>query len=286
MGAVSCYTWLYFAKYPHDRWTFKLLVTACFLMCAADTAGTGVWVYDWAVAGYASDGTCSTMVQIFYAWRVWLVSTRKNWIIPIAIVTLSVLGWCIVCWMVSIMVTHKLVSELSLVSPTVYVWLGGSVGADVLITCSMVYYLDLRFRMKEATRPTHANNRFREIIYRTVECNVLSLLAQSVSVGLFNSPSVGFYFGMRPPMSSRLLALTLHFAVLGRREDGLSGARNMSSKSAEQYALSERRVMDNRVANTQVSINVQRETTDDRSDQDWNKPNDEFEQCQKVRLPV
>ncbi|KAJ7499781.1 hypothetical protein FB451DRAFT_1385458 [Mycena latifolia] len=56
MGAVSCYTWLYLAKYPHDRWTFKLLVAACFLMCAADTAGTGVWVYDWAVAGYANPG--------------------------------------------------------------------------------------------------------------------------------------------------------------------------------------------------------------------------------------
>ncbi|KAJ7499782.1 hypothetical protein FB451DRAFT_1206557 [Mycena latifolia] len=228
------------------------------------------------------------MVQIFYAWRVWLVSTRKNWIVPIAIVTLSVLGWCIVCWMVSIMVTHKLVSELSLVSPTVYIWLGGSVGTDVLITCSMVYYLDLRFRMKEAARPTHANNRFREIIYRTVECNVLSLFAQSVSVGLFNSPSVGFYFVLTDMTLAKIYTFSLLISLLGRQEDGrgLSGARNTSSKSAEQHALSERRVIDNRVGNTQVSINVQRATADDRSDQDWNKPNDGFEQYQKVRLPV
>ncbi|KAJ6523705.1 hypothetical protein DFH09DRAFT_1096580 [Mycena vulgaris] len=190
MGGVCCYTWLYFSKFPNDRWFFKLIVALCFVMCAADTAGTGVWVYDWGVKGYASEsGFFVTYVwaqlcfrswgngldplgiprggdaSCFYAWRVWMVSTRKNWIVPILIVCLSVLGWCIVCWMVSIMATHKLVSELTLVSlqstsgwearcKVLHITQIGThqvnSGADVLITGSMIYYLDLRFRMKKS----------------------------------------------------------------------------------------------------------------------------------------
>ncbi|KAJ7348404.1 hypothetical protein DFH08DRAFT_959807 [Mycena albidolilacea] len=227
MGVVACYTWMYFVSFPNDRWIFKLLVSTCFILCLADTAGTGIWVYDWAVTGYANPGimgfthwafpaeamflgTAGTIVQCFYAWRVWLVSTRKNWIVPITIVCLSLMGWCVVCWILSVVATHKLVSELSLVSPNVYIWLGGSVGADVLITTSMIYYLDLRFRMKEASRvgPGH-DSRFREIIYRTVECNVLSLIAQTATIGLFNSPSVGLYFALPDMTLTKIYTFSL-----------------------------------------------------------------------------
>jgi hypothetical protein len=33
--------WMYFRTFPDDRWVFKLLVSACFIMCLVDTAGTG-----------------------------------------------------------------------------------------------------------------------------------------------------------------------------------------------------------------------------------------------------
>ncbi|KAE9382433.1 hypothetical protein BT96DRAFT_1027650 [Gymnopus androsaceus JB14] len=77
---------------------------------------------------------------------------------------------------------------------------GGLVAADVLITGSMIYYLDLRFRVKpEFPSGVSATGLFIDvcvkIIVRTVECNLLSLFAQAVSIGLFNSKSnVGFYF--------------------------------------------------------------------------------------------
>ncbi|KAF7338904.1 Sda1 family protein [Mycena sanguinolenta] len=302
MGVVCCYTWMYFRNFPNDRWGFKVLVGGCFLMCAADTAGTGIWVYDWAVAGYANPavlglvhwafpveamllGTCSTLVQCFYAWRIWLVSARKNWVLPIVIVCLSLLGWCIVCWMVSIMVAHKLVSDLSLVSPTVYVWLGGSVGADVLITASMIYYLDLRFRTKDTSKVIDRDSRFRAIIRRTVECNVLSLLGQTVSVGLFNAPNVGFYFVLTDMTLAKVYTFSLLISLLGRRSDGrgLSGGRNTTSKSGEQHALSDRRVLERTPRSTQMAISVQRETVEDR--EEWDKTNEGFDQYQKVRLP-
>ncbi|KAF7354245.1 Sda1 family protein [Mycena venus] len=314
LGVVLCYAWRYYRKFPKDPWAFKALVTACTIMCIADAVGTAFWVYDWGVLGYANPavlglthwsfpveamllGTCSTLVQCFYAWRIHLISVRKNWIVPGVIVCLSLLGYSIVCWMVSILATHKQVADLSLVSPTVYVWLVGSVGADVIITASMIFYLDLRFRMSNAAKGSHpGRNRFQEIIRRTVEANVLSLLGQTVSVGLFNRPQVGFYFVLTDMTLAKVYTFSLLVSLCGRHSDGrenLSGGIP-SSRSGEQLALSDRQ---NRAAgtrnmlsdrrfppNTQVSINVQHEILDD---QQWNKSKttDEFEEYQKVRLP-
>ncbi|KAJ6556446.1 hypothetical protein B0H19DRAFT_1152593 [Mycena capillaripes] len=314
LGVVLSYAWKYYKKFPKDPWGFKALVTACTIMCIADSVGTAFWVYDWGVLGYANPavlglthwsfpveamllGTCSTLVQFFYAWRIYLISVRKNWIVPCIITCLSLLGYSIVCWMVSILATHKQVADLSLVSPTVYVWLVGSVGADLIITASMIYYLDLRLRMSYAAKASLnvGRSRFREIISRTVEANVLSLLAQTVSVGLFNRPQVGFYFVLTDMTLAKIYTFSLLVSLCGRHSDGreqLSGPP--SSRSGEQLALSDRH---NRAAgtrnilgdrtyppSTQVSISVQHEIVDD---QRWKTSDttDGLEQYQKVRLP-
>ncbi|KAJ6556444.1 hypothetical protein B0H19DRAFT_1152584 [Mycena capillaripes] len=325
LGVVLSYAWRYYKKFPKDPWGFKALVTACTIMCIADSIGTAFWVYDWGVLGYANPavlglthwsfpveamllGTCSTLVQFFYAWRIYLISVRKNWIVPCIIrgksstltspiTCLSLLGYSIICWMVSILATHKQVADLSLVSPTVYVWLVGSVGADVIITASMIYYLDLRLRMSYASKSSLnvGRGRFREIISRTVEANVLSLLAQTVSVGLFNRPQVGFYFVLTDMTLAKIYTFSLLVSLCGRHSDGrehLSGGPQ-SSRSGEPLPLSDRHnraaanrnmLSDRYPPSTQVSINVQHEIVDD---QQWKTSDttDGFEQYQKVRLP-
>ncbi|KAE9388639.1 hypothetical protein BT96DRAFT_428614 [Gymnopus androsaceus JB14] len=145
----------------------KTLVILCVSMCIGDTIGTGIWTYDWAVANYGNPaamalmpwvlpaevilmGSCGLTVQLFYAWRIWMMSVRKNWILPVVIGCLSILGWCTLCWMTHTAATHKFISDSNaLALPAIYIWLGGSVGADALITSSMIYYLDLRFRIKQ-----------------------------------------------------------------------------------------------------------------------------------------
>ncbi|KIY63539.1 hypothetical protein CYLTODRAFT_458024 [Cylindrobasidium torrendii FP15055 ss-10] len=304
MGIVLSCTWTYFSKFPKDRWMFKALVVLCVAMCIGDTVGTGIWCYDWGVLAYANPtamaythwafpseafllGTCSLCVQFFYAWRVWMVSMKKNYIVPGIIIMLSTLGWCIVCWMVHILATHELVADLQLVLPTVYVWLGGSVGADVVITASMIYYLDLRFRTRAATQHAPTHGRFRQIIFRTVECNVISLVAQAITVGLFNRPQVGFFFVITDMTLAKIYTFSLLCSLNGRHSDGRenSGAAVSSSKGGEAHPLSDRRVIASNNFNAQVSIQVQRET----DGQDWSsskQPEGDFDQyaVQKVRL--
>jgi len=240
MGIVLCATWTYFIKFPNDLWRFKVLVILCVSMCICDTIATGMWTYDWAVANYANPtalafthwaapvegflfGSCGLAVQLFYAWRVWVMSMKKNWILPVMIGCLSISSWCMICWIVHIIATHKLIADLILFQSEVYIWLGGSVGADVLITGSMIYYLDLRFRIElqqnQAETGYRAPQRFRRIIVRTVECNILSLVAQAFGVGLFGHPNVGLYYFLTDMTFTKVSTFSLLVSLHCRRSD-------------------------------------------------------------------
>ncbi|KAE9388650.1 hypothetical protein BT96DRAFT_1004001 [Gymnopus androsaceus JB14] len=260
--------WTYFSKFPADKWWFKAL---SHFVC--------IWTYNWTVTNYANPAaltlthwafpaeafllaTCGLVVQLFYAWRVWMVSGKKNWIVPVVIACLSILGWCIVCWIVRILATHKLIADLTLVIPVVYIWLGGSVGADVIITGSLIYYLDLRFRTrllkKQQIQPGfHSPGRFRQIIVRTVECNFLSLFAQAVSVGLFNNNGVGFYFVITDMTLAKVYTFSLLVSLNSRHSDHGHG----TSGTGQLNALGNRR--SGTLPSTQVSVHIQRERIDD-----------------------
>ncbi|KAE9405232.1 hypothetical protein BT96DRAFT_345915 [Gymnopus androsaceus JB14] len=238
MGIVLSATWTYFSKFPNDKWWFKALVTLCVSMCIGDTIVTGIWTYDWSVANYANPvvlamthwsfaveavlmATCGLSVQLFYAWRLWIMTMRRNWILSVVIGCLSILGWCIMCWQSHITVTHRLFSDLSLVLPMAWIWLGGSVGADVLITISMIYYLDLRFRIEfqQARVSYHAPRRFRQLIVRTVECNLLSLFSQVIAIGMFNHSSVGLYYLSTDMMLAKVFTFSLLVSLNSRHSD-------------------------------------------------------------------
>ncbi|KAE9411455.1 hypothetical protein BT96DRAFT_13280 [Gymnopus androsaceus JB14] len=231
MGIVLSSAWTYFTNFPADRWWFKALVILCVSMCIGDTIGTGIWSYDWAVANYGNPaaltfthwglsaesfffGSCGLAVQLFYAWRVWIISMRKNWILPVVIGCLSILSWCLICWMIHIPGTHKSISDFALARPAAYIWFGGSVGADVLITSSMIYYLDLRFRMKpEFPSGVSANwffhRRLRKLIVQTVECNFLSLFAQAFILGFVSYSKFGFYYVAMGMMLAKISTFSL-----------------------------------------------------------------------------
>ncbi|KAE9386846.1 hypothetical protein BT96DRAFT_1005694 [Gymnopus androsaceus JB14] len=278
--------WTYFSTFPNDKWWFKALVTLCVSMCICDTIATGIWTYDWAVANYANPAvlplthwsfaaeavlmaTCGLSVQLFYAWRLWIMSMRKNWILSVVIGCLSILGWCVMCWQAHITVTHKFFSDLIVVLPVAWIWLGVP-GADVLITISMIYYLDLRFRneFQQAQVSYHAPRRFRRLIVRTVECNLLSLFSQVIAIGLFNHSSVGLYYLSTDMMLAKvytfslLVSLNCRHSDNGSESDTSDGGFSLSRRIGDIVNLTALHTTGSSFPNTQVS-HIQRETPGD-----------------------
>ncbi|KAE9394851.1 hypothetical protein BT96DRAFT_177905 [Gymnopus androsaceus JB14] len=248
MGVVLSSTWTYFSKFPTDRWWFKAVVILCVSLCIGDTVADGIWVYDWAVANYANpaalafhwalpaepflSSTCALIVQLFYAWRLWVMSMRMNWILPIAVGSLSILGWCMIFRIVVsvAMAPNLMQSEFAFLLPECYVWLGASAGADVLITSSMIYYLDLRFRVESQQNKISylAPRRFRRIIVRTLECNLLSLLAQAIVIGLLSQISVGLYFLIPEKTLAKVYTFSLLLYLNSRPTDNDRGSTKKS----------------------------------------------------------
>ncbi|KAE9407780.1 hypothetical protein BT96DRAFT_1014004 [Gymnopus androsaceus JB14] len=277
MGIVLSATWTYFSEFPDDKWWFKTLVVLCVSICIVDTVGTGIWTYDWAVTNYGNPAalafmhwaipaegfflsTCAFIVQLFYAWRLWIVSMKNNWILPLVVGCLSTLGWCIGCWQLHILTTHDRISDFTLLQPVIYIWLGGSVGADVLITSSMIYYLDLRFRISPEFPSGVSANRFlhrrlRKLIVRTVECNLLSLFAQVIAVGLFNRSSVGFYFCITNMTIAKVYTFSLLVSLNSRRLDNSHG----TSKGRVELPV----LHTSSFPSIEVSAHIQQETTSD-----------------------
>ncbi|KAE9402244.1 hypothetical protein BT96DRAFT_991411 [Gymnopus androsaceus JB14] len=258
-------------------------LTMGIVLCAS------MWTYDWAVANYGNPtimaflpwalptegflmATCGLTVQLFFALRIWMMSMRKNWILPVVIGCLSILGWCMLCWTTHIAATHKSISDIMLARPAGHIWLGGSVCADVLITGSMIYYLDLRFRMKplfpssiSANRSLH--RRLRKLIVRTVECNVLSLLVQTVSIGLFNRSNVGFYFVVPNMTMAKIFTFSLLVSLNSRHTDNDYGTSQRGSSSRGDRGVELTVLHTSSIPSTQVSAHTQRETAGDLEEQ-------------------
>ncbi|KAE9402221.1 hypothetical protein BT96DRAFT_991388 [Gymnopus androsaceus JB14] len=177
MGIVISAAWTYCSKFPNDTWWFKAPVIACGLMTGLSQ------ITRWNMWSHRAAFLCVAPLDSVNEKELDLVSVDR---IPLRIL----------CRSIHVLATHHLISELDLVLPVMYIWSGGSVAADVIITGSMIYYLDLRFRFKKNKEQNQATppRRFRQIIVRTVECNILSCIAQAAIIGLFNHRNIGLFF--------------------------------------------------------------------------------------------
>ncbi|KAE9402223.1 hypothetical protein BT96DRAFT_991390 [Gymnopus androsaceus JB14] len=244
----------------------------------------GIWTYDLAVTNHANPSTltfikwpmiaepvllstCGITVQLFYAWRIWIISLRKNQILPVVIGCFSILGWCAIYWQVHTLATHNLLSKLDILLPS-YIAFGCSLAADALITGSMIYYLNLRFRMRPEFPSGVSSNRFphrsfRKLIVRTVECNLLSLLAQAIAVGLFARASVtGSYSEITGMTLAKVYTFSLLVSLNCRHPNnnyGTSGRGFSSSRGGgfNSTAISNRH---GSITFPSTQIDIQRET--------------------------
>jgi len=206
MGFIVVMGSTYFINYPRDPLWLKSLVTVLVSMCVVDTVAIGRWSYDWSIINYDSPtvitfipeemqiiiaelGVMAFIVQPFYAWRIWLVSKKKNWWLPALIIALSMAQFAIVIWIMVFFSRHDTFAELSGLIPMAYGWLVPCVLSNIGITVGMVYYLGIRVRGASFS----SRLSLMQIISRTIQANILSLVCQIVTVALLKL-NVGFYF--------------------------------------------------------------------------------------------
>ncbi|KAH8822724.1 hypothetical protein DL96DRAFT_1714168 [Flagelloscypha sp. PMI_526] len=273
MGMVCVLAWQYFSHFGKDLWVLQVTVGATTIMSIITTVVEGVWVYEWGVTFYGNPaimavlpisliieiffvGFCSLTVQHFYAWRVWILSGRKNLWLPGIISLLSVTQMISLIYIVNFWTTHRLLADVaSVVNVGLMSGFGGSIGADVGITGGMLFYLRSQ---SKASRFKDTRRIVTRILSRTVQANILSLIFQVATFILYKA-NLGLYFVFSDFMLVKVYTFSLIVSLLIRRgrEAGQNSGVSMSATATAMQTNIHRATEDHHLVNFSKPLEIE-----------------------------
>ncbi|KAJ4478628.1 hypothetical protein C8J55DRAFT_489461 [Lentinula edodes] len=266
MGIVAVCLWIYYTNYPKDPIYFKLLVSFMAILAILDTVTTGCWAYLWAVTHWGDPtifaylptvfvietfcfGTACLTNQCFFAWRLWTITKRKNWYLPLFIVSNGLIQEAVVFWLMNLFRTHPLLADLGaallrlaglcynsrrkLIDPQ-------SLG-DASVTVGMVYYLRIKTSSRDMVVNASSRSVLNGIIVRTLQCNVLALLSQVAMFVMFflkSNPNVGAYFCRYLLLEILIYAFSLLLTLNARKTMATKFDSSRGGGTSDNIALS------------------------------------------------
>ncbi|KAJ8291388.1 hypothetical protein OF846_005410 [Rhodotorula toruloides] len=203
-GLVTSLICRYFARYgKSDRWAFRILVGFYLVALLADTATQIAWAYSYAINGqldpvnvyrlprefmaFTAITACTVFTaQIFFNWRIWIISGRKNWLLCGAVCLLQLGAMGCGMYMFAAMAEEVWFPEFGNVRQAPFAWLGAGLGTDVLITAGMTYYLIIAPRLNGVNvRKTQVvESPLRRLAIQTFQTNAVSLCLQTVTLAM------------------------------------------------------------------------------------------------------
>ncbi|GAA5997653.1 DUF6534 domain-containing protein [Rhodotorula paludigena] len=198
-GATFIQAWNYFVTFvPGDRIALVALVLGLKVIGMVHTGICCHTVYIWCVSHYGDlralircpapfawgpllTGLSAFFVQCFYAWRVYIVSSRRL-VAPICICLVAVTQLAFASgttWM--IYVIDRKLSRLNEYRYGMAIWLVCAAAGDLLITTSLIFYLRSAVRGRNARwRPLVSS-----IIANTLQTNGFTTFVTLVNITLF-----------------------------------------------------------------------------------------------------
>ncbi|KAM5536367.1 hypothetical protein V8D89_009965 [Ganoderma adspersum] len=190
--------YIYHISFPNDpRWmqalVYWVFILDIFLTVVAAAMGWHILCAGWGRTTnlvqpgwtFSAIGAGDGIMQIFYAWRIWML--RRWIIIPgfIVLIALAQLGSTIS--IAAGIANLQDIAELLPFFPRTTIWLGGGALADMLIAISMVYLLTMA---KKNTRILNGGERaINRLIRLSVETGCLTAASAIIELGFFLGPT-------------------------------------------------------------------------------------------------
>ncbi|KAI0716167.1 hypothetical protein C8T65DRAFT_125539 [Cerioporus squamosus] len=194
--------YIYSMNFPNDRKGLQVLVYWVFILdifltvvaaamgwhvlCAGWGRQTNLVTPGWTFSAIgAGDGIIATTVQIFYAWRIWVL---KKWrILPALIIVIALAQLASTLSIAAGIANLQNISELLPFFPRTTIWLGGGALADMLIAATMVYLLTTAKKNSHALKSSdRAINR---LIRLSVETGSITAASAIIELGFFLGPA-------------------------------------------------------------------------------------------------
>ncbi|KAF5319251.1 hypothetical protein D9619_008327 [Psilocybe cf. subviscida] len=195
-GALAVQVYLYTLSFPNDRPIFKYLVFGIFVIETAQTICLTHDMFKWLASGWGDlsqlvlvnwawldtpimCGVVSCIVQLFYAYRVFILSRSKILWCLITVLSIAQLTSAIVAG-VQLAIVDNLNELQAATHISTTLWLSGSALCDITITACISYYLS-----RNNTGMKETQMIINKLVRMTIETGALTATVATIDVALF-----------------------------------------------------------------------------------------------------
>ncbi|GAA5897636.1 hypothetical protein JCM8208_000220 [Rhodotorula glutinis] len=246
----------YFSRFGStDRLAFKLLVGVLTFTSFLDTMSQCAWAWRYCIEAALDPfvlakfprslhvfailtGINVLFAHAFFTWRLWVVSDRANWILPLGMLLLELMAAVF-----SFVLAHRVSQTAQMadwddVKWLLYTWLSAGVLCDILITGAIAYYVIIR-PQRELGSATSAklsrSNPLGRIVIKTCQTNAASLVVQVITLILTIVVGGQLWYTITAFQLSRVYVLSV-LATLNARSTSHSSDSSDPSPSSGSYA--------------------------------------------------
>ncbi|KAJ7649047.1 hypothetical protein DFH06DRAFT_1208866 [Mycena polygramma] len=262
LGVLTLQIYNFYCNFPNERVGIKALVYWLFFLDLAQTAFTSHFAFGILVTGWGDPnvfahlpwsscsipvlaGLVSFSVQLFFAWRIYVLEGDKSRYVLAICVLIVVVGLMQSLSAIVNGIRYAFSSQLSDILQLVIgvkIWLIGSAVCDVVIALTMITILT---RYRRMTPWKKSDNVITKLIYNTVETGAITAIAAIVEVILFLlypqyffHETPGFILGK---MYSNVVLATLNSRSAapwgGTINTGVLSTRSTSTRQSQQLQL-------------------------------------------------
>ncbi|KAF9538271.1 hypothetical protein CPC08DRAFT_756398 [Agrocybe pediades] len=192
---------------------------------------------DWSgVLLVAFAGLVSGIVQLFYCWRIWVLSGNK-WMRRLALI-------------IAFFEFHISQEEILKYHPQFTFWLSGSFVADTLITGSMIYVVStddatvavrpnpLQLRSARAQSPnSHMDGIMKRLINSSIQTGLLTMIGAGVDLALFVTITTANFHYVPAFVLGKLYSNSLLATLNARRGGSHMAVTDSALLSRESYSM-------------------------------------------------
>ncbi|KAF9529962.1 hypothetical protein CPB83DRAFT_851901 [Crepidotus variabilis] len=236
LGIMVIQTYLYYSRYTNDRLWLKVFVGFVLVADMLNTVFEAAYLYETLIVNFgnldavakatwllacepATTAIIVLSVQLFFAWRVFMLTQRRLW--PVLIMAFALSGAVAgITSAVNVFRFPVLATQSHKFKPVVVVWMTSEVAADMISTSILVWYLRNHKSGLERT-----DQIVDKIIRFTVQTGLITFIFASFHLGFFLSDQSGLHLLFNFPIcklysNSLLSSLNSRFSSKSRNNAG------------------------------------------------------------------
>ncbi|KAF8158409.1 hypothetical protein B0H34DRAFT_708683 [Crassisporium funariophilum] len=247
LGVMFTQVYLYYTQFKNDKMWIKIFVAVLFALDILNTScdaaylylalikhfgdfqylGVVTWLFD---TDPALTGFIVTLVQAFFAWRIYILT--KSWLYPIVILATAITGGITAILTPVEVAKAPFFVDIGQSKTTISIWLSAEVLGDIIITTVLVWHLS-----SHKTGFQRSDMIIDRIIRITIQTGLLTMIFAAINLIVFLTDPTGMHLLFNFPLC-KLYSNSL-MSTLNSRSGWSNGPSGISTgKETEDHTKS------------------------------------------------